>query len=405
MLHVADIPAALMHTSKPLVFLFALGAFLLPLQPLRAESLWQIIKINNRDYLTLKNVADFYSLRSGAGPGERHIVLTDGRTRLETTGDGREIIINGVKQWLSFPLLSQGGNILVSRFDLAKTIEPCLRPTMIGNLQPFHTVIIDAGHGGADRGARSATGFEKDYTLAVVRELKRALENKGLRVLMTRADDTFLSLEGRAQQVNDTRDAIFVSVHFNSSTDGGFANGFEVFAMTPRGAASTGDNGTTLEQFQNQPGNDFDNASLALATSVHHAILGHIPQLDRGVKRARFAVLRLARAPAILVEGGFLTNSNESQRINDASWRKKLAESIAQGVQSYQELSIRKLPPKLLADYRSEQLPLLGTMIDPATIAARAPIPQLSEIIPASNPMPEASPAPAPANSGAAMTP
>ena len=258
---------------------------------------------------------------------------------------------------------------------------------MIGSLPSFHTVVIDAGHGGADRGANSTVGFEKDYTLDVIKDLKRSLEAKGLRVLMTRDDDTFIPLDGRAQRVNDVKDAIFVSVHFNSSNDGGAANGFEVFAMTPRGAASTGDSSPKLEQFRNDPGNDFDNASLALATCVHYSLLGHIPQADRGVKRARFAVLRLSHAPAVLVEGGFLTNMTESQRINDATWRRTLAESIAQGVQSFQQLATQKRSPKLLADYRSERLPLDGVMVDPATIAARAPAAS-PQVLPASNPQP-----------------
>ena len=186
----------------------------------------------------------------------------------------------------------QTGQTLVSRFDLAKTIEPCLRPAMVSNLGPFHTVVIDAGHGGGDRGASSTAGFEKTYTLAVIDDLKKALEAKGLKVILTRADDSYLPLEGRAQKANDTADAVFVSVHFNSESNGATASGFEVYAMTPRGAASTGDGVVTADQFKSMPGNDYDDASLALATCVQHSLLGHLPEFDRGVRRARFAVLR-----------------------------------------------------------------------------------------------------------------
>ena len=113
------------------------------------------------------------------------------------------------------------------------------------------------------------------------------------------------------------------------------------------------------------PGNDYDDASLALATCVQHSLLGHLPESDRGVRRARFAVLRLTHAPAILVEGGFLTNTVDSQKINDPAWRQKFSDSIAQGILSFQELAEHKYAPKLLVDYRSEQLPLTGTIVDP----------------------------------------
>ncbi len=209
---------------------------------LRAESGWQIIKVDNREYLSLENIARFYQLQGNVHTVDNRLSLGDSRVRLETTGDPRELYINGIKQRLSFPMITQNGQLLLTRFDLAKTVEPCLRPTMIENLQAFHTVVLDAGHGGQDCGARSITGYEKDYTLSVIRYLKKSLENKGFRVVTTRDTDVYVPLDGRAQQVNETKDSILVSVHFNSCNDGGRSNGFEVFSMTPRGAASTGDN-------------------------------------------------------------------------------------------------------------------------------------------------------------------
>lgn len=370
-------------------FSIAAACWLASCLPGVAAADWQVIHLGDRDYVSIENVANFYQLHGDLKPVDQRIRLTDGRTTLEINGDARLVTINGVKQWLSFPLAPQGDQVLISRFDLAKTIEPSLRPTMIGSLPAFHTVILDAGHGGKDYGANSALGYEKNYTLDVIRDLKKSLEAMGMRVLMTRDGDTSLSLDGRAERVNEAKDAILVSVHFNSATDGGAASGFEVFAMTPCGAASTGDSTVRVEQFHADPGNEFDNASLALATCVHHSLLGHITEPDRGVKRARFKVLRLAHAPSVLVEGGFLTNMTESQRINDAAWRRQLAEAIAQGVQSYQNVALNKQPPRLLADYRSERLPLQGTMMDPALVADREMTPR-SAVQPVSNPQPAA---------------
>ncbi len=336
------------------------------------EPSWQLLKIDGRDYLPLDNIARFYQLQGSTQMMDHRITLGDGRARLELGGNPHEVYVNGVKQWLSFPVLIQNDQVMISRFDLAKTIDPSLRPSMIANLSPFRTVILDAGHGGKDRGASSRVGVEKEYTLDVCHDLKKALEAMGLHVVVTRDGDQFLPLEERADLANGISDAIFVSLHFNSASDGGRANGFEVYAMTPQGAASTADTAPSLEQFEEVPGNEFDNASLALATCVQHSILGHIPQVDRGVRRARFAVLRLTRAPAILVEGGFLTNDQESRSINDPAWRERLAEAIAQGVESFQEVAVFGKPPKLLADYRSEQLPMLGTIVNPAGLTMRS---------------------------------
>ena len=176
-----------------------------------------------------------------------------------------------------------------------------------------------------------------------------------------------------------------MSVHFNSESSGATASGFEVYAMTPRGAASTGDSLVTAEQFKPQPGNDYDDASLALATCVQHSLLGHISESDRGVRRARFEVLRLTHAPAILVEGGFLTNAVDSQKIDDPAWRQKFSESIAQGVLSFQAVADHRYAPKLLVDYRSEQLPSNGTIVNPAAFALTAGAPD-SPFFPVSNP-------------------
>ncbi len=348
------------------------------------DPVWQLVKADGRDYLPLENIARFYQLQGNTQMADHRVSLGDGRTRLDLGGNPNEVYINGVKQWLSFPALVQNDQILISRFDLAKTIEPCLRPSMIANLRPFHTVVIDAGHGGKDRGASSRLGMEKEYTLDVCRDLKKNLETMGLRVVVTRGDDEFLPLEERADLANGIDDAVFVSLHFNSASDGGRANGFEVYSITPQGAASTADRSLTLDQFEEVPGNEFDNASLALATCVQHSILGQIPQVDRGVRHARFAVLRLTRAPAILVEGGFLTNDQDSRSINDPAWRERLAEAIAQGLKSFQDTAVFGKPPKLLADYRNEQLPLLGTIVNPVALATRAPL-QAVGVVPVAN--------------------
>ena len=230
---------------------------------------WQIVKYEGRDYLTLNNIAHFYKLHGEFKPGEKRILLSNGRTTLETGTDGRIVLINGVKQWLSFPVREQEGKLLVSRFDLAKTLDPALRPNMVPQVKPFKTVVIDAGHGGHDHGAASPFGMEKDYNLLVSKELRVMLEKRGFKVVMTRTTDEFLPLEERARRANAVPESIFVCIHFNASGDNsGDASGFEVFALAPRGAPATHDEYTYADLLAQLPGHDSENASLALATSI-----------------------------------------------------------------------------------------------------------------------------------------
>jgi hypothetical protein len=93
---------------------------------------------------------------------------------------------------------------------------------------------------------------------------------------------------------------------------------------------------------------------MALSACIYHSLLGHVPEYDRGIKRARFAVLRLTKVPAVLIEGGFLTEQGECKLIAQKDWRTKLARAISIGIESYRALGIKKQPPLLVADYRKQ---------------------------------------------------
>jgi N-acetylmuramoyl-L-alanine amidase len=243
---------------------------------------------------------------------------------------------------------------LVSRTDVAKTIEPLVRPHRVPNVGKVQTVVLDPGHGGHDKGAISRYGCEKDFALDVARKLRPLLQAKGLRVVMTREGDYFVPLDVRAQIANAARDSIFVSIHFNATNDDPNATGFEIFSFTPRGAPSTSDNAAAPTSLSMQAGSLVDSQSLALSACIYHSLLGHIPEFDRGIKRARFAVLRQTKVPAVLVEGGFLTERGESQLIAKQEWRAKLAAAISVGIENYQALAVKHQPPMLVADYRRQ---------------------------------------------------
>src|SRR5881394_3222404 len=315
---------------------------------------WQIIKVGGHDYLTVENISRFYGLPAGVVARGEKMRFETVKNPLEFVSGSREAMINGARSWLCFPLIEQDGKYLVSRTDVAKTIEPLVRPHRVPAVGKVETVVLDPGHGGYDKGQVSRYGCEKDFALDVARKLRPLLQAKGLRVIMTREGDYFVPLEVRAKIANAARNSIFVSIHFNATNDDPNATGFEIFSFTPRGAPSTSDTALTSSSFNTQPGSGVDAQSMALSACIYHSLIGHIPEYDRGIKRARFAVLRLTKVPAVLIEGGFLTERGECKLIANKDWRGKLAGAIGMGIENYRTLAVKKQPPMLVADYRKQ---------------------------------------------------
>ena len=315
---------------------------------------WHIIKVSGHDYLTVENISRFYGLPAGVVAQGEKMRFETVKNPLEFVSGSREAMINGARSWLCFPLIEQEGKYLVSRTDVAKTIEPLVRPQRVSNVGNVQTVVLDPGHGAYDKGQVSRYGNEKDFALDVARKLRPLLQAKGLRVIMTREGDYFVPLEVRAKIANAARNSIFVSIHFNATSDNPNATGFEIFSFTPRGAPSTSDTALTSTSYSMQPGSTIDAQSMALSACIYHSVLGHIPEYDRGIKRARFAVLRLTKVPAVLIEGGFLTERGECKLIANKDWRGKLAGAIGMGIENYRTLAVKKQPPMLVADYRKQ---------------------------------------------------
>lgn len=264
----------------------------------------------------------------------------------------REIIINSVKTWLNFATVPRAGSALVSKLDVTRTLDPQFHPEQSVGVVPFRTVVLDPGHGGYDLGAMSRFGCEKDYALEIARRIKPYLEDFGLNVVMTRTGDEFVPLEKRGAIANANGDAIFVSLHFNATDGNPRAAGFEVFSIPMDGAPASDEEATAKVPGKGSSSSTLDIPSLILATCVQHSLLGHLRDYDRGVKRARYAVLREARIPAVLIECGFLSDASESKSIADVPWRRQLAHAVAMGIYNYQNLVQYKRAPLRAADFR-----------------------------------------------------
>ena len=168
------------------------------------------------------------------------------------------------------------------------------------------TIVLDAGHGGYDRGGVPGQRIsEKDKTLDVAQRLRRILQADGYRVIMTRDSDVFVPLPTRVAIANSYRSASFVSIHFNCASRVG-ANGIETYY--------------------------YRTDSASLASSIHRNVISSAPSENRGIRRRGFYVLRRTAIPSVLVECGFLTNPTEGRLAQTGDYRQKLAEQIARGI-------------------------------------------------------------------------
>ena len=296
---------------------------------------WTVIKQHDRSYVTFANVAQFYQFPDYSSVN-RTVSLRSEHRVIRAQAGTTEFWINGVRFFSNFPLVGSGNDDLISVMDVSKIIEPVLRPSRIPKAERIETVVLDPGHGGADQGASSSWGMEKDLTLDVAMAARRDLVAAGYRVEMTRTNDTAVSLEDRVSFANRFARAVFVSIHFNSSSTGS-GTGVESYALAPEGVPSNvfsehHDSGPGEER---QPGNALDSQNIALTAAIHAAVLSRLSAFDRGVRHARFQVLREITIPTVLLEGGFISDPVEGQRIATSYYRQNLGNAIAQGVQNY----------------------------------------------------------------------
>ncbi len=351
---------------------FLAGAMALVLLLPAHLAAWEIKQIQGRDHIRVAEIASFYGLSDETAPDANTLKFTGSQRELVVLKNSRVAYVNGICHWLAFPVSEEGGQLYLSRLDLGKTIEPAFRPSLIEGLSPVTTVVIDPGHGGHDNGATSPYEFEKNFALDVARRVRDELKKAGVRVVMTRNSDTFVELPDRAAVANRLPNSIFVSIHFNAADGNSAATGFEMFCVTPRGAPSTAYERLTVRDMVAENGNESDIESFALANAVYHSMHGKLNMFDRGLKRSRFAVLRHCTRPAILIEGGFLTNPDDARKVASKQWREQYAASIARGILEYRKLATAGTAPRQVADYRG------ATPSGTAVAAAPSPTPSLS---------------------------
>jgi N-acetylmuramoyl-L-alanine amidase len=194
---------------------------------------------------------------------------------------------------------------------LTVTLSPAPQPApvAVSTQNGQQTIVLDAGHGGSDPGAQRGDIQEKEMTLAIVQQLQKRLEGQGFKIVMTRVDDTFVSLEDRVKLTNQIMPSAFVSVHINALESTSDIHGIETYFQTE----------------QSRP----------LAEVIHSSLVNGLGVPDRGIRKARFYVINHTPVPAILAEVGFISNKEERDKLNSFDYQGKVADAISQGVMLY----------------------------------------------------------------------
>jgi N-acetylmuramoyl-L-alanine amidase len=201
--------------------------------------------------------------------------------------------------------------------------------------KPFAVVVLDPGHGGQDSGAMCGSVMEKDLTLDVARRVDRLLDSEGIATLMTRFGDSYASLVDRAAFGNRVKDSIFISIHFNEDNKP-VANGVETYYAVHQ-ITSVSTLASWLPFFSRPPSNWPKPESQSLASFIQQALVARTGSLDRGTQAKQFFVIANVTSPAVLIEGGFITNQDELSKLASEDYRDQLAAAVADGILRYRD--------------------------------------------------------------------
>lgn len=204
-------------------------------------------------------------------------------------------------------------DLVENGMGLSLKIRPSSSSPMPVGLKPGlvkdKLIVLDAGHGGSDPGAQRSGVSEKDLTLQITNQLKKRLTQMGARVVMTRSDDTFVSLEDRVKITNEKQPDLFVSIHINALESTSNIYGIETYYQTEQ--------------------------SRALANAIHQQLVQGLGVPDRSVRKARFYVINHTPVPAILAEVGFISNPQERDNLGSADYQVKIADSVSAGITQF----------------------------------------------------------------------
>ena len=322
----------------------------------------------NVQYVPLMRICETYGLDSKWDSVIRTAIISKNGKIILRAGSDR-ILVNGEMRKLGSPVVFTNSTVYVPTTFVRNNLTFIVGAAPVGKVwekmpearvpgkYTIKTIVIDPGHGGRDAGAvgRKFRLKERDLTLAISRKLKNILEDHGIRVIMTRDRDVFIPLEERVRIANSSGTDLFVSIHINASRSR-MMNGFECYYLSE----ATDDNARALEAFENaslksDEGTILEHSkgldktlwdikltenrreSAELASDICKTVETSLATRSRGIKTAKFYILKWARIPAVLVEAGYISNKFEELKFKDENYVDRITDVIAKGILSYKD--------------------------------------------------------------------
>ena len=329
--------------------------------------------LSGTEYLPLSLVCDAYGVAWNWDPTLSIVELNKGNAKLKLMIGVPKVYVNGQMERQDRPMLMYNGTACVpskflktvfNRYFTAGSYSielPPSEPSSLSTWTPqapstsFHRInkiILDTGHGGYDPGAIGRGGLrEKNIVLDISRQVRDMLKNEGIEVVMTRSDDTFIPLWGRVDITNRSNADLFVSIHANASRSRRL-KGFEAYYLsealddTARAENASENASLKFEResiYRGSPDVEPILWDLKLtedrrdSIELGHCVLDEVGASRRELKSARFYVLKGARIPAVLLEVGYITNKDDSEKLRDGEYRTQLARQITNGIISYKK--------------------------------------------------------------------
>lgn len=288
----------------------------------------------------LRDVAGRFGLNYGeSGSGNGHVAHL--RSQWTDLGFGlhdRYAMLNGLRVYLGRPVARDAGRFYIDDLDEEGVLRPLLAPQVFAPIPKLYRIVLDPGHGGRDPGAvNEQFGLdEKTLALDISLRLRGFLREYGYDVHLTRAGDTYPTLDERAALANRVNADLFLSIHFNAVATPS-VDGVETYVMTLAGHPSTNSGQLTASARQSHPGNANDPWNALVGYYLQRQLVENLAANDRGLRRARFSVLRQVECPAALVECGFITHPASARKIATPAYRDRIARALLAGVLDYQK--------------------------------------------------------------------
>lgn len=299
------------------------------------------ILLQGQTYYSLPEVAAMLGMQFKWLEPKKEAELASRWTKIIFQIHKRDITLNGRRVFLGSAVTLHDNTLWITQNDYQNSLAPILTPRAFKGKQLLRHIVIDPGHGGKDEGTTNkAMGLtEKKLALDLALRIERLLKKAGYKVTLTRRTDTFIPLSKRPEKANELKADLFVSIHFNAvGSQKEIVQGVETYLLPAQNQPSTSRTQLETADKESYPGNKHNTHNMLLAYCIQDSFLSEINSQDRGIKKARFAVLKTLNCPGVLVESGFLTHTQEARKIAQPTHRQKMAQAITEGILRYDRI-------------------------------------------------------------------